>query len=329
MNQIRVLSGMRATGALHIGHYFGAITNFIDLQKQFDTYLFVATWHCLTTEYKKPGDVRTTSLGIVADWLACGVDPNRATIFLQDEVLEHAELHLLFSMMAPLGWLERVPTYKEQQEELREKELNTYGFLGYPLLQAADIAVYKSQKVPVGQDQLPHLELTREVIRRFNHLYDAKLPEPDALMTKNAKVPGLDGRKMSKSYGNGIGLSEPEESVKKRVMVAVTDPQRVRRTDPGNPEVCPIFGLHQLYTSEAERAEIDSSCRAAGIGCVDCKKKLLGNMLPPLAEIRAKRAELNDKPEFVRQVVGDGAAAARKVASETMREVRAAMGMTR
>lgn len=325
----RVVSGMRATGALHIGHWFGAITNFIDLSKQYDTFIFVATWHGLTTEYMKPGNMRTTALGIVADWLACGVDPDRATLFLQDDVLEHAELHLLFSMITPLGWLERVPTYKEQQDELKEKEINTYGFLGYPLLQAADIAIYRAQRVPVGLDQLPHLELTREVIRRFNHIYKAKLPEPESILTQHPKVPGLDGRKMSKSYGNAIGLSEPEESVRKRLMAAVTDPARVRRTDPGNPDVCPVFGLHQLYTSADDRKSIDADCRTAAIGCVDCKKKLLTNMLPSLAEIRAKRAEYEAKPDLVRQIAGDGAQKARAVAQETMRVVRDVVGISR
>lgn len=325
----RVVSGMRATGALHIGHWFGAITNFIDLSKEYDTFIFVATWHGLTTEYMKPGNMRTTALGIVADWLACGVDPDRATLFMQDDVLEHAELHLLFSMMTPLGWLERVPTYKEQQDELKEKEINTYGFLGYPLLQAADIAIYRAQKVPVGLDQLPHLELTREVIRRFNHIYKAKLPEPESILTEHPKVPGLDGRKMSKSYGNAIGLSEPEESVRKRLMAAVTDPARVRRTDPGNPDVCPVFGLHRLYTSGDDRKSIDADCRTAAIGCVDCKKKLLTNMLPSLAEIRAKRAEYEAKPDLVKQIVGDGAQKARAVAQETMRVVRDVIGISR
>lgn len=328
-DKTRVVSGMRATGALHIGHLFGAIKNFIALAQQHDTYLFIADWHGLTTEYLKPQPARTLAKEILADWIACGVDPEQATIFIQSDVAEHAELHLVFSMITPLGWLERVPTYKDQLEQLKEKEIHTYGFLGYPVLQAADISLYRGKKVPVGQDQLPHLELTREIVRRFNHLYGKVFPEPEALLTPHAKVPGLDNRKMSKSYDNAIGLGEAEVSISKRVMVAVTDPHRVRRQDPGNPEVCPIFGLHQLFSDAQRIKEVDAGCRTAGIGCVDCKKMLLEKMLPPLAEIRGKRQALLAKPEQLEQIFGDGAARARVVAQATLRDVRDAMGISK
>ncbi len=325
----RVVSGLRATGALHVGHLFGAINNFISLSERYDAFFFVATWHGLTTEYQKPFPARTFGREIIADLLASGLDPNKCTIFLQDDVLEHAELHLLFSMITPLGWLERVPTYKEQQEQLKEKELNTYGFLGYPILQAADIAIYRAKRVPVGQDQLPHLELTREIVRRFNHLYGKTLAEPEALLTEHPKVLGLDARKMSKSYGNAISLGEAPESVSKRVMVAVTDPQRVRRNDPGNPEVCPIFGLHKLFSDAQTVKETDTACRTAAIGCVDCKKRLLGNMLPPLAVIAEKKAALLAKPAALDEIARAGADKARAVAQKTMRDVRDAMQLSK
>lgn len=324
----RVVSGMRASGQLHIGHLFGAIRNFIELSERYETLLFVATWHGLTTEYQSPAMIGTHAYETVVDWLACGVDPNRATLFLQHEVPEHAELHLLLSMITPLSWLERVPTYKEQQEALQEKEINTYGFLGYPLLQAADIALYRAELVPVGHDQLPHIELAREIVRRFHFLYGPHLKEPEALLAEHPKVPGLDGRKMSKSYRNTITLAEDEASIRKRVRAAVTDPQRVRRNDPGNPDVCPIYGLHKLYQSHETLQIIDSGCRAATIGCVDCKNMLLEPMLVQLAPIREKREALMASPHNIRSILGDGAQKARRIANETMQDVRAAMGLS-
>ncbi len=328
--RLRVVSGMRPTGKLHVGHFFGALKNWLKLQDEHECFFFSADWHALTTEYATPGEMKEAERDMVADWLALGIDPTKVVLFVQSRVKQHAELALLFGMVTPIPWLERVPTYKEQQQNLTGKDLSTYGFLGYPLLQAADVAVYRATAVPVGQDQVAHLELSREIVRRFNNLYAPEvgpklLPEPQPLLTEHPKILGLDGRKMSKSFHNAILLGEAEESAKKRLMTAVTDPARVRRNDPGNPEVCPIFYLHKAYSPPETIAMVDRECRTAGIGCVDCKKALLVNLLPALEKHRKARAEVDQAPERIDQALEDGARRANEVAEETMRDVRRAM----
>ena len=326
MSRKRVLSGMRPTGRLHLGHLFGALGNWRSLQEQYDCFFFVADWHALTTEYAEPGQVKGFTTEVVLDWLASGLDPARSVFFVQSRLPEHAELHLLFSMITPLAWLERVPTYKEQREQITEKDLSTYGFLGYPLLQAADIAIYQAHYVPVGVDQVPHIELAREVVRRFNFLYGPTLTEPEALLTEFARIPGTDGRKMSKSYDNAIFLSDSPETVTAKVKPMMTDPARKRRTDPGNPEVCPVYDLHRVFTPQVERESyIVPGCTSAGIGCLDCKQVLLKHALPVLAPIFERRAELARKPEAVEDVLAAGTARARGVASRTLEQVKAAM----
>jgi tryptophanyl-tRNA synthetase len=326
MHRKRVLSGMRPTGRLHLGHLFGALDNWRSLQEQYDCFFFIADWHALTTDYADPSQIKTYTVEVVLDWLAAGLDPRKATFFVQSRLPEHAELHLLFSMFIPLAWLERVPTYKEQREQITDKDLGTYGFLGYPLLQAADILIYKAHYVPVGVDQVPHVELTREVARRFNFLYRPVLVEPEALLTEFPKIPGTDGRKMSKSYNNAIFLSDSPEEIIAKIKPMVTDPARKRRTDPGNPEVCPVYDLHKVFTPKAEReSTIVPGCTTAGIGCLDCKQVLLKHALPVLAPISKRRAELARDPATVLDILEDGTARAKKVASETLTEVKAAM----
>jgi tryptophanyl-tRNA synthetase len=325
----RVVSGMRPTGRMHLGHYQGALKNWIEVSRIAECFFFSADWHALTTEYKDPSRIAESQREMFVDWVAAGLDPQRCTFFVQSHVKQHAELFLLLSMVAPIGWLERVPTYKEQQEQLREKELNNYGFLGYPVLQTADVALYGADAVPVGQDQVSHLELARELVRRFNHLYAREgkslLVEPHPYLTETPKILGLDGRKMSKSYGNAVELGEDPEQARKRIMVAVTDPARKRRHDPGHPEICPIYHLHRAY-SPPERVElVDRECRSAGIGCVDCKKMLLENLLPVLEKHRAARQELERTPGRVDELVRLGTEKARAIAEETMVKVRAAM----
>ncbi|PIR20133.1 MAG: tryptophan--tRNA ligase [Deltaproteobacteria bacterium CG11_big_fil_rev_8_21_14_0_20_47_16] len=328
MSQQRIVSGMRPTGPLHIGNYFGALKNWVALQSAYECFFFVADWHSLTTEYADPSKLPQWTREMAADWLAAGLDPEKATLFIQSEVKEHSELHLLLSMLTPLGWLTRVPTYKELQAELTAKDLNMYGFLGYPLLQTADVALYKAQKVPVGEDQVSHLELCREVVRRFDSLYQKNVfPEPAPLLTPHARVPGLDHRKMSKSYNNAIYLSDTAEEVKKKIMPAVTDPARVRRDDPGNPDVCVIYDYHKLFSDSATVEMVNVECRRAGIGCVDCKKKLLEGMEKLLAPIRDKRTELMQHPKQLDEIFDAGAVKARKVAEQTMTEVRTIMGV--
>ncbi|MCX7962437.1 MAG: tryptophan--tRNA ligase [Burkholderiales bacterium] len=397
MYETRVLSGMRPTGALHLGHYHGVLKNWVRLQAEYPCLFFVADWHALTTDYERPGDVPKNAREMVVDWLAAGVDPNQATLFVQSQVPEHAELHLLLSMIAPLGWLERVPTWKDQQEKLADRDLSTYGFLGYPLLQAADILIYRARYVPVGEDQVPHIEFTREIARRFNHLYgrepgfeekakaavkrmgskkarlfnelrrkfleagDAEararahallaeqqnlsrgdrerlygwlegggrriLVEPEALLTEAARLPGLDGQKMSKSYGNAIELREPADSVAKKIRTMPTDPARVKRNDPGNPERCPVWELHKVYSDEARRAWVREGCTSAGIGCLECKQPLVEAVLAELAPIRERAQAYLDDPTLVRNVLADGCERARELAAETMRDVREAMGL--
>ncbi|HHH36111.1 MAG TPA: tryptophan--tRNA ligase [Gammaproteobacteria bacterium] len=393
----RVLSGMRPTGQLHLGHYHGVLKNWLGLQHEYECFFFVADWHALTTEYENKEVISVSAWEMVIDWLAAGVNPGAATLFIQSRVPEHAELHLLLSMFTPLGWLERVPSYKDQQEKLREKDLDTYGFLGYPLLQSADILIYKAGVVPVGEDQVAHIELTREVARRFNHLYgreagfveraeaaikkmgkkNAKiyqelrrqyqekgdhealekaralleaqqnitlgdrerlfgylegegkmiLPEPQALLTPTPKMPGLDGQKMSKSYGNTITLREAPESVEKKLRTMPTDPARVRRTDPGDPEKCPVWQFHQIYSDEATRSWVAEGCRSAGIGCLDCKQPVIEAVLAEQAPIRERAQEFIDNPALVRNILKEGSEKARDVARETMDEVREAMGL--
>lgn len=393
----RVLSGMRPTGALHLGHYHGVLKNWIHLQHEYPCLFFVADWHALTTEYDNPGVIEKASWDMVIDWLAAGVDPNVATLFIQSKVPEHAELHLLLSMMTPLGWLERVPTYKDQQEKLVHKDLSTYGFLGYPLLQSADILIYRADKVPVGEDQVPHIEFTREVARRFNDLYGREpgfeekareavkhlgskkarhyeelrtrfqqegdrealaqahalldevqhvpvadrerlfgylegkgkmiLVEPGALLTEASRMPGLDGQKMSKSYGNTLSLRESEESVSKKIRGMPTDTQRVRRTDPGDPARCPVWQLHQVYSDQACQDWVVSGCRTAGIGCVECKQPVIDAILREQAPMRERAQQYLDDPVLVRNIVADGCERARDLARETMRDVREAMGL--
>ena len=326
MTRKRVLSGMRPTGRLHMGHLFGALDNWRKLQETYDCFFFIADWHALTTDYADPSKVKEFTTEVVLDWLAAGLDPKKATFFVQSRVPEHAELHLLFSMFTPLAWLERVPTYKEQREQITDKDLSTYGFLGYPLLQAADILIYKAHYVPVGVDQVPHVELTREVARRFNFLYESVLLEPEALLTEFPKIPGTDGRKMSKSYDNAIFLSDPPETVTAKIKPMITDPARQRRKDPGNPEVCPVFDLHKVFTPEAERkGVIVPGCTSAGIGCLDCKAILLKHALPVLAPVSERRTELAKDPDAVRAILDEGATRARAAAGQTLQDVKAAM----
>jgi tryptophanyl-tRNA synthetase len=393
----RVLSGMRPTGRLHLGHYHGVLKNWLELQHSYECFFFVADWHALTTHYESPGDLGQHVTDMVIDWLAAGVSPSAATIFVQSRVPEHAELHLLLSMFTPLGWLERVPSYKDQQEQLRERDLATYGFLGYPVLQSADILAYRAGLVPVGEDQVAHLEVTREIARRFNHLYGREpefaekaeaavdkmgkkmarryrdlrrrfqeqgdeeaveiarallegqqnisladrerlfgylegggkiiLPEPQAMLTPTAKMPGLDGRKMSKSYNNAIALRSEPAQIDAQIRTMPTDPARVRRTDPGDPDKCPVWGLHQVYTPAPTREELAVGCRTAGIGCVDCKRPLIEAVLAELAPIQERAREYASDPALVRGIVNEGSEAAREEARETLEEVRRAMGL--
>ncbi|MCA3147747.1 MAG: tryptophan--tRNA ligase [Burkholderiales bacterium] len=394
----RVLSGMRPTGALHIGHYHGALKNWVRLQAEYPCFFFVADWHALTTHYESPEIIEQSTYEMLVDWLAAGLDPNQATLFIQSRVPEHAELFLLLSMGTPLGWLERVPTYKDQQEKLADKDLSTYGFLGYPLMQAADILIYRATFVPVGEDQVPHIELTREIARRFNHLYgrepgfeekaqeaakklgskraklyyelrqrfqeqgdeaaleqaralldDAQnlsmgdrerlygylegsrkliLSEPQALLTEASRLPGLDGQKMSKSYGNTIALREDPDSIRKKVRTMPTDPARVRRTDPGDPERCPVWQFHLVYSDQNTQEWVTAGCKSAGIGCLECKAPVAEAIVRELEPMRERAQPYLDDPTLVRNIIADGCDKARKAAQETMRDVREAMGLT-
>ncbi len=322
-----IVSGTRPTGALHLGHINGALRAWVALQAEAECFFFVADWHALTTDYADPSGIRASTAEMVLDWMAVGLDPETSVLFRQSDVPEHAELHLLFSMIIPVPWLERVPSYKEQQEQLEGRDLSTYGFLGYPLLQSADILIYQALEVPVGEDQLPHVELTREVARRFNRLYGDVFPEPKGTVLPPARVPGTDGRKMSKSYGNAIALTEDPASIEKRLTRMVTDPRRVRLTDPGDPKDCPTFRLHEIYCTEEEKAEVSEGCRTASIGCVDCKRVMIRRLLDDLAPIRERRAELASKPGISEEVLAAGKERAGRVARDTMEKVRAAMGL--
>jgi tryptophanyl-tRNA synthetase len=314
---------------LHLGHLVGALKNWVSLQDTHDCFFAIVDWHALTTEYADPSVIRGSVRDMALDWLAAGIDPKRAVMFVQSEVKAHAELHLLLSMMVPLPWLERVPTYKEQQEQLRDKDLNTYGFLGYPLLQAADILAYRAQAVPVGDDQVPHLELCREIARRFNHLFGDVFPEPQALLTPVPRLPGTDGRKMSKSYGNAIFLSDDAQAVGSKVDAMLTDPQRTHRHIPGNPDVCPVFATHKVFSEAETVAWADRGCRTAGIGCRDCKGRLKERLLAVLAPIAERRDALAADPAHVDGVLDDGALRAREAADETLRLVRSRLGLGR
>lgn len=325
MGRPRILSGMRPTGPLHLGHLTGALDNWVRLQDTYDCHFCIVDWHALTTDYAKPEGIRENILEVATDWLATGLDPQRSTLFIQSQVPEHAELHLLLSMVTPLSWLERVPSYKEQQQQLSDRDLSTFGFLGYPLLQSADILIYKANAVPVGEDQAPHIELTREVARRFNHLYAAVFPEPQTLLTATPRVPGTDGRKMSKSYGNAVFLKDPPEAVRAKIKPMVTDPARKRRTDPGNPEICPVFDLHKAFSPPESQAWAAEGCRTAGIGCLDCKGRLIEHLLHRLEEIHTRRPEYATRPGTVWDILNEGSRRAREVARATMEEVRAAM----
>jgi tryptophanyl-tRNA synthetase len=317
---------MRPSGRLHLGNYLGALANWVTLQEDYDCFYFSADWHVLTDRIDV-SDVPANTIEMAADWLGAGLDPQRSTLFIQSLVPEHAELLLLFSMVTPVSWLERVPTYKERIEQ-QGIASPSYGLLGYPLLQSADILMYKARWVPVGIDQVPHVELTREVARRFNNTFRPVFPEPDAKLTEIPKVPGTDGRKMSKSYGNDIELADAPETIRAKVRTMVTDPARKRRTDPGNPDVCPVFDLHKIFTPPADREYCATGCRTAGIGCLDCKDVLLDHMLPPLAAIRERRQAYAEKPDTIRQVLFEGSRRARAIAQATMVEVHDAVKLT-
>ena len=322
-----VLSGLRPTGRVHLGNYWGAVKNWVDLQDAYRCHYFVADLHALTTDYADTSAIGEATLEAATDWLSVGLDPEKAVLFVQSRVPQTSELALVFGMITPVGWLERVPTYKEQVEQLREKDLGTFGFLGYPVLMTADIALFLAHFVPVGKDQESHLEICREIVRRFNGFYGDVFPEPQALFTATPKVPGLDGRKMSKSYNNTIALSDSAADVEKKVMSMVTDPGRARRSDPGDPDVCNLFPFHQLYSPVSEVAEVDRECRIAARGCVDCKKHLIRNMNAALEPIRQRRAEIVSRKGHVRDVLESGSARAREIAARTMEKVSAAMNL--
>jgi tryptophanyl-tRNA synthetase len=322
-----VLSGMRSTGKIHLGNYFGALKNWVELQDRYRCYYFAADWHALTSDYADPSQIAQNTIDMVIDWIAAGLDPERSTIFIQSMVPDHAELHLLLSMITPLGWLERVPTYKEQIRQLENKDLETYGFLGYPLLQTVDIVIYRGDFVPVGEDQASHLEISREIVRRFNGLYGEVFPEPRALFTPTPKVPGIDGRKMSKSYGNAINLSDPPEVIRKKCMEMFTDPQRLRRKDPGRPEVCNLYEFHKLLSPVEMQERVAVQCRAAEIGCVDDKKLLAEQMIAYLAPFQRRREELIRDRDTLFDILVEGSKKARLRAAETMELVRQAISL--
>ncbi|MGA9529240.1 MAG: tryptophan--tRNA ligase [Terriglobales bacterium] len=359
-NRKRVLSGMRSTGKLHLGNYVGALENWVRMQDQYDCFFFIADWHALTTDYADTSHVKENSIEVLLDWLAAGLDPEKCVMFIQSHVPAHAELHLLLSMITPLGWLERVPTYKEQKENIKEKDLGTYGFLGYPVLQSADILIYKADVVPVGEDQVAHVELTREIARRFNGFYprtveseklnpvqrawcmerygqvlvntvyvvDPVFPEPQSLLTPAPRLPGTDGRKMSKSYGNAIMLTDPEPVVRQKLKPMVTDPARVRRTDPGNPDVCPVGDLHKIFSSPETLAKVNEGCRSAGIGCIECKGWAADAIVKILNPMQERRKKYEDNPRLAWDILEAGSSRARDVAGATMNEVRDAMSIS-
>ena len=323
---------MRPTGKIHLGNYVGALQNWVGMQDQYECFFCIVDWHALTTDYADTSRIKGNSLEVVLDWLAAGLDPERSVIFIQSHVPAHAELHLLFSMITPLGWVERVPTYKEQRDNIQDKDLGTYGFLGYPVLQSADILIYKADVVPVGEDQVAHVELTREIARRFNGFYGVKeqiFPEPQSLLTIAPKLPGTDGRKMSKSYGNTIMLTDAEPVVRQKLKTMVTDPARVRRTDPGNPDVCPVGDLHKIFSSKETMAKVNEGCRSAGIGCIECKSWAADALVQLLNPMQERRKKFEENPRLAWDILEAGTERARKSAGDTMDEVRSAMGMSR
>ena len=323
----RILSGMRATGALHFGNYLGALANWVSMQDQYECFFFVADWHALTSDYEDPSNLPQNVQQIMLDWLSAGLSPEKCTLFIQSKVPQHAELFLILSMLTPVPWLERNPTYKDQIVQMQNKDLSTFGFLGYPVLQAADIIMYKANSVPVGIDQVPHVEITREIARRFNFLYGNVFPEPEAVLTETPKILGIDRRKMSKSYGNAIYLMDSPDQIQSKIMQMVTDPQRARRSDPGNPEVCNVFEFHKLYTDPETCNQINGECRKAAIGCVDCKKIMAANLLKALAPMAEKRAYFVDHPAIVQEIIDNGSQKAREIAAQTMKEVRDAISI--
>lgn len=322
-----IVSGARPTGRLHLGHLHGALKNWVRLQDGYRCFFFVADWHALTTDYASPQGIEQNTLEMVMDWLSVGLDPRRCVLFRQSRIKEHAELHLLLSMITPVPWLERNPTYKEQMRELEGRDLSTYGFLGYPVLQAADIIMYKAHKVPVGVDQAPHVELTREIVRRFNQVYRPIFPEPDVLLTETQKLPGLDGRKMSKSYNNAVFLSDAPKEIDQKLSRMMTDPARVTRKDPGEPGKCPAFQLHQIYCTPDEIDYVTRGCRTAGIGCLECKKVMIKHVIEELAPFQEKRAGYERRPGEVEDVIAAGNRVAQEQAAQTMSEVRSAVGL--
>lgn len=327
MTTVRTVSGMRPTGPLHLGHYFGVLKNWVAMQEETESLFFVADWHALTSDFADPSKINFNTMEMVKDWIAAGLDPQKCAIFRQSSVKSTAELSLLLSMITPVSWLERNPTYKEQQQEISTKDLSNAGFMCYPVLMAADILMYLPKWVPVGQDQVPHMEMTREIARRFNFLYGNTFPEPEVRLTPAAKCPGLDGRKMSKSYNNGIFLSDDMESVAQKIKGMFTDPARLRKTDPGNPEVCNLFPYHVLLSDPTEQADIRCGCTSAQLGCVECKQIFLKNIKSLLEPLQHRRAFLDHNPDIVREILQDGNVKARKVAARTMTMVRKKMGV--
>jgi tryptophanyl-tRNA synthetase len=325
MPKPRVLSGMRPTGKLHLGHLVGALDNWKQLQEDYDCFFFAADWHALTTEYQDTEIIQESIRDMMIDWLTVGLSPEKSVLFIQSRIKEHAELHLLLSMITPVPWLERVPSFKEQQRELTNRDLSTYGFLGYPLLQTADIIIYKAHKVPVGVDQVPHVELSREVARRFNFLYRPVFPEPDPLLTEVPKLLGIDGRKMSKSYDNAIFISDPPEEVRRKTSVMFTDPNRIKKSDPGNPDICNVFSFHKVYSSPETVSRVNRECRAGTLGCVEDKRQLAETLVSYLSPIHDVRARYLKDRRLVEEILEDGCQRARRVAAQTMEEVRAAM----
>ena len=323
----RVLSGMRPTGKLHLGNLHGALTNWKRLQEEYECFFFVADWHALTSEYQETNFIKEFIWEMLIDWLSVGLDPNKSTLFIQSKLPEHAELHLIFSMITPIPWLERNPTYKEQIKELVEKDLNTYGFLGYPVLQAADILIYKANFVPVGVDQLPHVEITREIARRFNYLYKEVFPIPEPILTEMPKILGIDGRKMSKSYHNAIYLSDPPKVIREKTLQMFTDKSRLRKTDPGHPDICNVFSFHKLYTSPEKVSQIEEDCKKARIGCVECKKLLAENLIKGLAPLQEKRQYYQEHLEELKDIIDAGIKKARSVATTTLEEAKEAIGI--
>lgn len=323
----RVLSGMRPTGPLHLGNLHGALANWVKMQQEYDCFYFIADWHALTSDYENPSTIAQYVRQMMIDWLSAGLAPDQSTLFVQSDIKEHAELYLILSMITPVPWLERNPTYKDQIVQLDNKDLSTFGFLGYPVLQAADIIMYKAYGVPVGVDQVPHVEITREIARRFNYFYGNVFPEPEAILTQTPKILGADGRKMSKSYNNAIFLSDNLDDISAKAAQMFTDPQRARRSDPGNPEVCNVFEFHKLYSSRETISKIDHECRNAQIGCVECKQIMARNLIDFLEPIREKRDYYETRPQLVDDIIKDGGNKARKVARQTMAAVRAAINM--